>query len=479
MLVDAEIKSADPRFTISSHDSKLSRLVAAGLTAVDTPTLEPRLELASKIEYIDPVTVDITVRDDARFSDGRPVTAHDVFFTYNSVLEPQSKSLHHKGFVERFVRFEVRSEKTIRFHLKQKIAMLMSDLDFGIISPSGLGAGPYVLKSLTPERVDLETNPYYFGAKPKLPRLVMKIVRDPGARLLMLVGGSADLLQNSVRLDVVEDILEQPRVKLVTGPSVILTYLMLNNADPLLSDLRVRQAIALALDRQAIVAGKFGGRAQLASSLLPKQHWAFTADVPTWNRDLARAKRLLDEAGLRDPDGDGPAMRLGRDGRPLELSYKTSADAFRISVARVIAAQLAEVGLAVDVKSFEFGTFFADVKRGSYQLASMQTAELNDPDYYFFYFHSERIPSTKNPDGGNRWRYASAEMDHLALAGRSVMDRAQRKAIYADAARVLARDLPIVPLWHEDNVVLTNVDVQGYAITPNARLIGLRDAWKQ
>lgn len=471
MLLESELKSADPRFTISTLDSKLSRLVASGLTAVDTPNLEPRLELASKIEYVDPLTVDITVRPDARFSDGSPVTAHDVYYTFNSVLEPGSKSLHHKGFAERFVRFEVLDDRTIRLHCKQVVAMLMSDLDFGIIKPSGIGAGPYILETFSPERIELVTNPHYHGARPKLPRVTMKIVRDPGARLLMLVGGSADLLQNSVRLDVVEDILGQPRVKLFSAPSVILTYLMFNNSDPLLADVRVRQAIAHAIDREGIVAGKFGGRAQLASSLLPKHHWAYT-DLPQVRRDLSRAKQLLDEAGHPDPDGDGPRPRFS-------LTYKTSADAFRISVARVLAAQLAEVGIAVDVKSFEFGTFFSDVKRGSYQLASMQTAELNEPDYYFFYFHSDRIPNPKNPDGGNRWRYASPDMDRLSLAGRSTMDRAERKRIYGEAARVLMRDMPIVPLFHEDNVVLTNVDVQGYTITPNARFIGLRDTWKQ
>jgi peptide/nickel transport system substrate-binding protein len=253
---------------------------------------------------------------------------------------------------------------------------------------------------------------------------------------------------------------------------VFLTYLLLNNSDPILKDKRVRQAIALAVDRPAIIAAKFGGRARLASGLLPPNHWAYAADVTRWNHDVERAKRLLDEAGHKDPDGNGPRPRFS-------LIYKTSSDQFRVSVARVIAAQLAAVGIDVDVRSFEFATFFADVKKGTYQLASMQTAEITEPDFYFTYFHSSWIPSKDNPDGYNRWRYVNADVDRLTAAGRRELDIGKRKQIYAEVQRIVAADVPIVPLFHEDNVVLANVDVSGYTITPNARLIGLRDASKR
>ncbi len=463
---------ADPRYAISNHDSKLSKLVHAGLTAVDTVNLEPRLELASKIDRIDDLTWDVEVRPDARFSDGKPVTAAAVAYTYSSMLAPDSDSLFHKGFTERFSSVVARSERVVRFTLKEPLATFLTDLDFGIISKEGKGAGPYVVDELTSTHVVLGRNPYYFGAKPEVPHVEIKFVRDASARLLMLVGGSADLIQNSVRLDLLDDLRDRPRVQLASAPSVLLTYLLMNNTDKLLSDLRVRQAIALAIDRPAIIAAKFGGRAKLATGLLPPGHWAYADDVVHWNRDLARARQLLDDAGLRDPDGDGPRPRA-------TLVYKTSSDAFRVTVARVIAAQLSEIGLEVEVRSFEFATFFADIKKGSYQLASMQTGEISEPDYYFMYFNSSRIPDPSNPDGGNRWRYKNPEVDRLTVLGRHELDRAKRKLIYGEVQRLVAADVPIVPLWHEDNVVLSNGDVQGYEITPNARLLGLRTAWKR
>jgi peptide/nickel transport system substrate-binding protein len=252
------------------------------------------------------------------------------------------------------------------------------------------------------------------------------------------------------------------------GPSVLLTYLLLNNQSKPLDDVRVREAIALAIDRPAIVAAKFGGRAALATGLLPPGHWAYNADVPRWEHDPARARSLLDEAGLR-PDADGVRLRL---------VYKTSSDDFRVAVARLIASQLRDVGIAVEVRPFEFATFFRDIKQGNYELASMQSSEITEPDFYYFYFDSSRIPSQQDPDGGNRWRYSNPELDRVVEAGRREMDPTRRKPLYGEAQRIVARDLPIVPLWHENNVVLSNVDVQGYTIVPNARFVGLTDVTK-
>lgn len=480
VLIDAPMTTGDPRAQITNYDNKLARLIASGLTAVDTRTMEPRLELATRIEQVDALTIDVTVRDDARFSDGSPLTAADVAGTYMSVLAPDSTSASHKTLTDRFSSVEATGPLVARFHLKAPLATFTSDVDFGIVSfhhgppklGQALGAGPYRLRELTSTDAVLEANPYYYGARPRLPNVDLKLVRDAAARLLMLVGGSADLSQNGVRLDLVAQVRDRPRVRVEASPGVILTYLMMNNDDKVLSDRRVRRAIALALDRPAIIAAKLGGLAVPATGLLPPMHWAYSGDVPRWDHDLAAARQLLDEAGLRDPDGDGPAPRL-------RLVYKTSADAFRVAIARVIAAQLAEVGIAVEIRSFEFATFFADIKKGAYQIASMQTAEITEPDFYFMYFHSSWIPTPETPDGFNRWRYRSPEVDRLTLAGREELERDKRKQIYAEVQRRVAEDVPIIPLWHEDNVVLSNIDVQGYTITPNARLIGLRDVTKR
>jgi peptide/nickel transport system substrate-binding protein len=479
VVIDTPMLSADPRIQATNYDGKLSHLVTEGLTAVDTPTMEPRLALARSVTRVDPLTIDVALRDDARFSDGSPVTAADVAGTYTTVLAPDWPSGSHKTLADRFTSVEAIDARVARFHLRAPLATFLSDIDFGIVSFHGgtprpghtIGAGPYRLRELSSTGAVLEANPFYGGDPPRLPRVEFKLVTDAAARLLMLVGGSADLVQNSVRLDLIEQ-LRARNIEVAVGRGAILTFLMMNNDDPVLSDRRVRQAIALAVDRPAIIKAKLGGYAVPATGLLSPSHWAYSGDVPRYDHDPARARQLLDDAGLRDPDGDGPAPRL-------RLVFKTSSDAFRIAIARVIAAQLAEVGIAVEIRSFEFATFFADVKRGAYQLASMQTTDITEPDFYFMYFHSSWIPAAPRFEGFNRWRYRSAVVDRLTAEGRQELDRARRLAIYAEVQRQVAEDVPIVPLWHEDNVVLSNRVVHGYTLTPNARLTGLRQLTKQ
>ncbi len=472
LLIDSEVATVDPRFTTTNWETKISRLVAPGLMTVDTPTGAAEPLLAQAIDRIDPLTIDVTLKD-AVFSDGNPVRAEDVARTYQTVMTDACDSLYEKGFLERFKSVEALDGKRVRFHLNKPLAMFVNDIEFGIVSfhgvPPGacrprrvIGAGPYQLRELTSRAVYLDRNPNS-PTQPKLPHVEIRVVRDAAARILMLVGGSADLAQNAVRLDLVDDVTTRPRVRVASGPSVILTYMLINNENGPLKDKRVRQAIALAIDRKTLVDAKFSGRAVLATGLLPTMHWAYNGNVPSWPHDIERAKRLLDEAGLK-PNANGVR---------LSLVYKTSADAFRVSLARVIAAQLGEVGIEVEVRAFEFGTFFADIKKGNYQIATMQSPEITEPDFHHWFFHSTNVPTDKNPQGSNRGRYTNPEMDRLVEAGRTELDLAKRKEIYAEAQRIVAEDLPIIPLWHEDNVVLSNVTVQGFTIVPNARFIGL------
>jgi peptide/nickel transport system substrate-binding protein len=288
----------------------------------------------------------------------------------------------------------------------------------------------------------------------------------------MMVGGSADFTQNSIRIDLVDDLASRERLHLAAGKSALYTYLMMNNLDPILKDVRVRRAIAHAIDRERVLRSKLGGRAVLATGLLPPDHWAYSGEVARYEHDPDRARALLDEAGYPDPDGPGPRPRM-------RLVYKTSSEQFRRALARVWASQLGEVGIAVEVQSFEQQTFFTDIKKGRYQLASMQTSPITEPDLLFTFFHSSRIPSPADMNTHNRWRYVNPKVDELTVRGRRTLDRDQRKAIYAEVQAILASDLPVIPLWHEDNLTLMNVDVSGYQLFPSASFWGLLTTHKQ
>lgn len=486
MLFDATIDQVDPRFEIGNNEQKISRLIAPGLTTVARPSLEPAPALAESWQQRDERTWDVTLRPGLRFSDGTPLTSADVVYTYESVLDPATGSSYRSNFAERFARVEALDERRVRFHLVKPLATFLSDLDFGIVSEAGarrgenghfpdkrvIGAGAYRLVAIEPERILLERNPYYHGPPARMPKVEIRIVRDANARALMLVGGSADLAQNALRLDLVDAVAGRARVRVASGPSAILSYMMMHNEDPVLRDVRVRRAIAHAIDRERIIAVKLGGRAVPATGLLPPSHWAYQPEVARYSYDPERARALLDQAGYPDPDGPGGAPRL-------RLTYKTSADQFRLALARIIAAQLGEVGIEVEVRSFEFGTFFTDIKQGNYQLATMQTTAITEPDFYYAYFHSGRIPRPEAPHDNNRWRYRNPRIDELTDAGRSTADRDRRLAIYGEVQQILAAELPVIPLWHEDNIAVMNIAVDGYEILPHAGITGLASAHKR
>lgn len=472
-VLEQQVRELDPRYVITNHETKISRLVAPALVSVDQPSLEAKLELAERVERVDPVTWDVTIRTGPRFSDGTPLTARDVVYTFETTLHDRKSFAFHL-FDERLRSVEALGEHTVRFHLKEPLATFVTDLEFGIVSAdatekagghfaggSVIGAGPYRVVEMRPNLVVLERNPFYDGLAPPLRRLELRTITDTNARLLVLVGGSADAALNGVRLDLLPRLEDKPRLKVTTAPSALLTYLILNNEDPILRDPRVRQAIAFALDRETIVRGRLDGQARLATGLLPPGHWAYTAEVPTYRHDPARARALLDSAGYKP----------GPDGVRFSLVYKSSSDATRIAVARDVAQALAEIGVAVEVRSFDFATVFSDLKRGNYQISSLQTGSIAEPDMYYTYFHSSRVPTAANPDAGqNRARYRSDEADRLMEAGRHELDRDRRKEIYAELQALMARDLPVIPLWHEDNVAVLNRDVVGFELLPNAYL---------
>ena len=184
-----------------------------------------------------------------------------------------------------------------------------------------VGAGPFVFRERQGETWRLDANPYYFGGTPPSRTLTIKTIRDDNSRLLALVGGSGDLTQNTISPLLLDAVSAQPRLKVESGRSSVYTYLGVNCEDPILKDVRVRRAIAHAIDRELIVKTKLRGRAVLATGMLPTFHWSYEGKVDAYHFDPARAKALLDQAGFPDPDGDGPGVALRWSTRPPTTGF--------------------------------------------------------------------------------------------------------------------------------------------------------------
>ena len=481
VLIEAEPGDLDPRFGLSALGDKVGRLVYARLTSVDNPTSEPQFDLVTRFAQPDPLTYVFDLRQDAWFHDGQRLTAQDVLYTYRSLMDPAFSSPK-AGMTEMVRSIEQTGSWQVTFRLKRPYAPFLSNLEFGIVAerhtgPDGrlrpgqvVGAGPFSwVESHEDGSILLSAHPRWHGDGPHVPHVLLRPVRDDNTRLLALMASAGHLIQNQVSPLLLPTLEAEPGIEVQTGPSTAISYLGFNLDDPVLSRPEIRQAIAHAVDRRAIVERKYAGRAKLATGLLAPGHWAYEGDVPSYPFDPARARRLLDAAGLTDPDGDGPEPRA-------RLSLKTTTNRFRRAIALVIAHQLGQVGLQTDVRAYEWGTFFHDVKSGNFQLYTLQWPVVVEPDMAHWIFHSGSIPTIENRGkGGNRGRYRNPKVDALIEAGRTETEPARRKDIYSDVQRQLAADLPYVFLWHDDNVALIRSELRGWQVLPTGRLAGLTE----
>ena len=230
----------------------------------------------------------------------------------------------------------------------------------------------------------------------------------------------------------------------------------------------MRQALAYAVNRQAIVEHLRRGLALPAAGLLPPMSWASSTrgcrTSPTTRR---RPKRLLDEAGYRDPDGDGPQPRL-------RLTMKTSTTEFTRLQATVLQQDWKRIGVEVTLRSYELATFLTDIARGQFQMCTLQWVGITDPDMLRRVFHSAQVP----PVGFNRGHFSNPEIDALIDRATRSTDDAERRALYADVQRRIAEAVAYISLWHKTNVVIARPDVSGVKVSPNADFIFLRNVSK-
>jgi peptide/nickel transport system substrate-binding protein len=470
IALESDPQSLDPRFGVDAASARLADLLHVGLTRAD-PRLGRTPEAAIRWRWVDPLTLEMTLRDDLRFADGSPLTAADVRATYEAVagVVPSPR----RAAVAALDRVEARGRDGVVFRLARPDAAFLDATGLPILparlaaSPGEvtLGAGPFrLVAARRGDRLVLAPNVHWPGGPPRIDPVVLRVVPDATVRVLELERGGVGLLQEPLEPEILARLRERPGVQVSVTPGTSVAYLAFNFRDPRLADRRVRRAIASALDRRRLGEWLLGGTGRLASGLLTPEHWAF-APAPLPSRSRRRARRLLDRAGYPDPDGPGPLPRL-------RIVYKTSSQPARRRLAEALQASLAEVGIALDVRTHEWGTLFADVRAGRFELAALTWVGIADPDFFRLAYHSAMTP----PAGFNRGAYASRAMDRLTDAGRATLDPAARRLLYARVQRWAAHDLPVLPLWWEERVVAATTRLHGFAPTPSGDLAPLASA---
>jgi peptide/nickel transport system substrate-binding protein len=452
-LIESSPTNLDPRIGTDAQSERIFALMFDGLVDHDanfnfTPAL------ATSWEQQNQLTVIFHLRSGVRFHDGRPLSARDVKWSIDSMRNGTVISAKSTVFAS-VDSVEVRDPLTVIFHLKHSDNFLLRNLATGSVGvvPEGsgrdfwknpVGTGPFRFVSQQIDQdVVIERNPDSWSQVPKLERVRFAIVPDTITESLELEKGSGDVAVNSLPIDSLPVLAERRNLKVEQSVGTEIQYLAFNLRDPLLADAHVRQAIACAIDRNLIIQTVLRGYAHPAVSLLPESHWAWTGDVAHYDYNPARAEQLLDAAG----------HSRGQDGVRFRLIMKTSNDQGTRVLAAVLQQELAKIGVALDLRSFEFATFYSDVTRGAFQMYSLRWVGGNEqPDIFGYTFMSSNF----SPKGANRAHYSNARLDALLTEANENVDTAARRKDYVEAQQILASDLPAFNLWYLDTIVVHN-----------------------
>ena len=464
----------DPRQGNDETSQRVAQLVFSSLMDVG-PDLRVRPHLALRLDSPDPLTYIAHLRRGVRFHDGHELTSKDVVYTFASFLDPAYLSPF-KGAFRVMASVRALDDYTVEFTLKEPFAAFPSQLVLPPVVPADsgeamrtfpIGTGPYRFVSYTQDdQVRLAAFEGYWDGLPNNAGIVLKVVPDDTMRGLELRKGSVDIVVNDLPPDMVHQLETSDAFQVQRDPGLDFSYLGFNMRDPVLKDKRVRHAIGYAIDRDAIVTYLRRGLARPAIGLVPPQAWAFEPAVHTFTYDPARASALLDEAGYRDPDGDGPLPRL-------RLSLKISTNEETRLQSTVIQQDLRRVGIDLDVRSYEFASFYADVLKGDFQIFSLQWVggALADPDILRRVFHSQQVP----PAGFNRGYYNNPEVDRFIDAASTALTDDGRRANYAAAQRLVAEDAPYIPIWSRVNAILARPGYTGLHMPPTGDFQALKD----
>ncbi len=397
-----------------------------------------------------------TLRQDARWEDGSPVSAADAVFTIRSIVDPHVPSPVFKSVFEGLVSIEASGERsfTARFrepYAYQAMAFVLPLLPKSRFSGvaflrapdnrAPLANGPYRLASWrAQDEIVLERNPRAWGAPGHFERIVFKILPEDSVSYRALVGGDVDetRLDTSGRERARSDRAFSECCRMVEYYDLGWNYIALNNRSPFFSDTSVRRALTMLLDRAGIVRGLFRGSARILSGPWAPDSPAYDASVPPLPFDPAAAGALLDAAGWRDTNGDGTRDRQGR-----EFSFDLLASSGTTTgrqIDETFVAELARAGIRARIRTLEWASFTERVDSGNFEAASLAwSASDPNPDPYP-YWHSSQWP----PKGLNSGFYRNPEADRLMEAARREARGDRRIAIYHRLHRILRDDAPVI-----------------------------------
>jgi peptide/nickel transport system substrate-binding protein len=439
----------DPRHATDAASARIIRLLYQRLVEFDEHAMP--VQGIARWETPEPTLYRFVLQSSRpRFSDGSELTAADVVASYESVLDERTASPHRIS-LENVAGIQAIDDEVVEFRLKRPDPLFPGRLTIGIMprallesdhqfNRSAVGSGPFEFAAW-PADGELRLRRRADGAE-----FVFVAVQDPTVRVLKVLRGEIDMIQNDLPPELVSWLREREEVTVSAGSGTNFAYLGFNLRDPLTGQPELRRAIAHAIDREALIRYVLGDTARPAGGILPPEHWAGLGEQGI-RYDPAEAKRLLASVGLNN----------------VRIVYKTSTDPVRLRLATAIQRQLGEIGIEVDLRSYDWGTFYGDIKAGNFQMYSLSWVGVKLPEIYRYAFHSTALP----PLGANRGFFVDAFADRLIEQAEAADSAAEQLDPLHALQRRLLETLPYVPLWYEDHVFIARSDIRGYRIAPD------------
>lgn len=456
MGVPATPQTIDPRFAMDSFGQNLRGLLFASLVRLSNTgpnnSLIPVPDLATKWTVKDTSYI-FELREGIRFSDGTPITAEDIRFSVEAFRNPASP------FAPTFKKIKSvtvdKNQLTITTATFESTFFL--DIAFLPILPKKVveqygdnfyqhivSSGPFQLVSADESSIVLEAN-RHSHMPPKMKKVLFKVIRDDNSRFLRMYKGDLDVVINDMPSSKVATFQSSDKFTVQTMPGANITYLLLNLRDPLLQKPEVRRAVVHAINKKDIITYKLEGLAIPADTFVLPNSPYFDPSLVLPEYSPEKAKEIF--ASL---------------GKIPEIEIKTSNQRSAVENGKMIAYQLEQAGAQVVLKSYEWGTYYADIKKGNFQIATMKAVGVQDPDLYRLMFHSEQVP----PHGLNRGYYNNKEIDPLLEAGNRIVIEAKRVAHYNKVQKIVLDDLPMVPLWYDKYVAILNKRITHFEPSP-------------
>lgn len=443
----AEPKSLDPHSSNDAPSSKVNVQIYDRLVEQDE-NMSVVPGLAESWEQPDSKTTIFHLRKGVKFHNGEELKASDVKFS----LERMIKSPQTSHIVNSISNIEVLDDYTVKVETKEPFGGLLSHLAHSTavilnekaVKEAGdnygqnpIGTGPYKFVSWqSGDRITLEANPDYYLGETPIKNLVFKPIVEVANRTIAVETKEVDIAYDIEGMDR-EKLKNDKNINFIEEPSLSMAYLGFNLQKAPFNDIRVRQAIAMAIDTDSIIATAYNGAAKKANSIIGPKVFGYNKDAKMWKQDIEKAKELLAEAGYPN----GFKTKIWLNDNPV-----------RRDIAIILQDQLKQVGIDATIETLEWGAYLDGTSRGDHEMFLLGWVSVTgDADYGMYAL----LSSSCFGGAGNRCFYSNPKVDELLEKARTSTDVEERKALYGEIQEIVQEELPLYTIaYTEQNAAL-------------------------